>query len=507
MRRPGPLGQVAALTRLRWQLVRGPARRRVGLSVLLGVLLTALAVLGGAAAGEAMEEDARTETLLLMPTAYLVFLVATVIAAVASSGGRELLPEDQAVALPLSPVTDHLGALLLAPLNLAWLLQAVTMLAMMAMSVGWTAGVYAALATTALWLVAATALAQVVAWAVELMRTVPGGVWAVRAGAGALAALALWWSATDRLTDVLDAAPTLRFVLDAVLGADGRWGPWLGGLAELVALTAVAVGVGAGLAVVLSRRPRRDQGRVEARSYPPRADGGGRLLAVLRLDRGSVWRSTPLRRGLLVLALIPGASAAVARLEWQVLPMLPGLVASGAALLFGVNAFALDAGGALWRESLPAPASLWFAARATIIAEVAVAATVLALVVAASRAAGAPNGTEVVAVAVSVVVVTAQVLARSLHWSLRRPYRAELRAARDTPAPPAAMAWYSARLALTTTLMGLALSLTARSDSPALPVLVALPVLIFCIRRVAICHSAWNDPAVRARVVITVAGG
>ncbi len=42
---------------------------------------------------------------------------------VASGGGRELLSRDQGVAFPVSPTTDHLGALLMAPLNIAWLLQ------------------------------------------------------------------------------------------------------------------------------------------------------------------------------------------------------------------------------------------------------------------------------------------------------------------------------------------------------------------------------------------------
>ena len=43
---------------------------------------------------------------------------------VASGGGRELLAREHGVAYPVSPTTDHLGALLLAPLNIAWLLQA-----------------------------------------------------------------------------------------------------------------------------------------------------------------------------------------------------------------------------------------------------------------------------------------------------------------------------------------------------------------------------------------------
>ena len=43
--------------------------------------------------------------------------------------------------------------------------------------------------------------------------------------------------------------------------------------------------------------------------------------------------------------------------------VLPGLVASGGALLFGVNAWCLDGRGALWRESLPVAPATVFTAR------------------------------------------------------------------------------------------------------------------------------------------------
>ena len=66
--------------------------------------------------------------LALLPSLCLGFLVLAVLTAVASAGGREVVPRDQAVAFPVSTTTDHLGALLLAPLNIAWLLQAWTLL-------------------------------------------------------------------------------------------------------------------------------------------------------------------------------------------------------------------------------------------------------------------------------------------------------------------------------------------------------------------------------------------
>ena len=53
---------------------------------------------------------------------------ASVVAAATGAGGRQLLPREQAVAFPVSPAADHLGAVLTAPLNLAWSVQAVTLL-------------------------------------------------------------------------------------------------------------------------------------------------------------------------------------------------------------------------------------------------------------------------------------------------------------------------------------------------------------------------------------------
>ena len=74
---------------------------------------------------------------------------------------------------------------------------------------------------------------------------------------------------------------------------------------------------------------------------------------MLRIDRAAIWRSVPLRRGHDGARLMPGAVALAGDLEWQMLTMLPGLVASGGALLFGVNTWCLDGRGALWRDSLP----------------------------------------------------------------------------------------------------------------------------------------------------------
>ena len=198
-------------------------------------------------------------------------------------------------------------------------------------------------------------------------------------------------------------------------------------------------------------------------------------MMMLRIDRAGVWRSVPLRRGIMVLALMPGAVAVAGDLEWQMLTVLPGLVASGAALLFGVNTWCLDGRGALWRESLPVAPGVAFAVRAVVLFEVLLCSALATLALAALRA-GRPTAPEVTALVCSTLVVSAQVVAASMRWSIARPFSVDLRSARATPAPPVVMAGYSARLALATTVTGLVFSGLAELDSSRYAVTVALVV-------------------------------
>ena len=61
--------------------------------------------------------------------------------------------------------------------------------------------------------------------------------------------------------------------------------------------------------------------------------------------------------------------------------------------------------------------------------------------------AGIPNAVELAALVCTLLVVLLQVVGASMRWSLAHPYPVDLRSARATPAPPAAMVGYSARLA------------------------------------------------------------
>ena len=212
-----------------------------------------------------------------------------------------------------------------------------------------------------------------------------------------------------------------------------------------------------------------------------------------------------MRRGLLVLAVGPGLVSFAGALPWPQMTILPGLVASGGALLFGVNAWCLEGRGVLWRESLPVGPGTVFAARVWVLTEFLFVASGATLLLASLRA-GAPTAAEATALVCTWVVVMLQVVSVSMSWSSRQPFAVDLRSARATPAPPLVMVGYSTRLALSTTLTSLVFSLLARAPLAELSVLVALPFLAWSAVRLLRARDAWGDPPTRARVVMTVAG-
>ena len=500
---------VLPLLRFRAAGLRGGAKRVAALGFLVIGALTVLAAwlpayLPGAAgsAGSGVLES--TEVMLLLPSAYLGVLVIAIVSSAASGGGRELMPREQGVAFPVSPTTDHLGALLMAPLNIAWLLQSWVVLGATAFVVGPT-GLLAAQVPVLLWLLVATALAQAISWAAEWVRRGPRGAWVVRGTVAALAAAAAVLVATDRLVPLLDEAPTVRVLLAALDGSEGDWLLWLRTVAILAAAGLAAVVLGALVARAVSRRPARDELRVESSVRPPRAHPASDLVALLRTDRAGIWRSVPLRRGMAVLALLPGLVSLAGALDWQMLTILPGLVASGGALLFGVNSWCLDGRGALWRDSLPVSPLLVFTSRVLVLLEVLLLATAGTLVLASLRA-GLPTVPELVAVLCAAVVVTMQAVSGSLRWSVRRPFAVDMRSARATPAPPLVMVGYSARLAFATTFTAMVFIATSRAPDWRWSVLLALPLVLFSAYRLVRVSGEWADPERRSLVIATVAG-
>ncbi len=488
---------VTHLVRFRTATVR---RRSTAPALVAGFLgLTVLAAVVPAFVEGAASSTRAADVRLLLPTVLAGFLILAIVAAVASGGGRELVARDQAVAFPISPTTDHLGSLLLAPLNIAWLIQAWFLLGSTAYSLIPSLLLPAQIGMV-LWLAIATALAQVVAWSMEAIRRRPHGIGSVRALGVLLALAGLALQLSGRLTDVLDRIPTVWLVGGLSEGWTWRWA---GTVLVEVLLLGIAVVLGAVPAHLAARRTPRDEVRAESGHRPARPMPRTVLGALVRTDRASVWRAVPMRRGLAVLAIAPGLVAIAGDLPWSTMTLLPGLVASGGALLFGVNAWCLDGRGALWRASLPVAPGAVFTARAWVLAEFLIVAAGVTLALASLRA-GAPTRSELAALGATWLVVTVQVVAASLRWSDQSPFAVDLRSARATPAPPVKMVSYSARLAVSTTLTGLVFSLVSRAPDWELPLLVALPFLAWTLTRLLRTRRRWLDPAARARVVTAV---
>ena len=480
--------------------VRRPTVLKVVWTVL--VLITLAVVVAPALASGAGVLDGTAATVRedLLPAALLGFLTLAAAGGIATGGGRQLLSGDQASAYPVSATTDYLGSLLLAPMSTAWLLQAWFLLGATAYGVGLGA-LAPATVLVAGWIVVATVIGQGVAWAVEYVRRGPYGVWLVR-GLGAVLALAVaGLQYVGVLVDVVDASPTARLV--DVVADPGVLGVVTSVLA-LVVVLAVALALGGAAANVAARRLPRDEARAETRHHAARPDPSGVGAMLRRVDRASVWRAVPMRRGIAVLAVGPGLVALVGGLTWDNVVILPGLVVSGGVLLFGVNAFSLDGRGGLWRESLPVEPRAVFRARSQVMAEWLLLAALVTVALASLRA-GMPSASEVAAVVATLVVVTGQVVAVAMSWSVRRPYAVALNSVRATPAPPSVMVGYSAKLALSTTLTAMVFSVGSQLAPWHVVVGLALPFVLWSWLRWRRAAKVWCDPARRASVVTTVA--
>ena len=499
--------QLPELVRLRWRMVRSE-RVRLGL-LLLAALLPGL-LCGAVIAGQLAPRGASLDTTLLAPTAFLGFAVLALVAPLAAGGGNELFPPDQLVAFPLRPSTDFAASLLVAPLNLAWMSQFVVLFGVTSFVTAPGRGDYGlglALVTTLVYVAVVTTAGQAVAWAVIGVRQRARGrqaVWLL-AAAIAVAAVAIVRYHAGRA--VLDRSPTAPVVHAVLSGGNEQLGPWLSCTATLAALLVVFVRVGNRTCAWALRRPGDGHRSHESRPRQRRPDRKGELAALLQVDRANVWRSAPLRRGLLVLTLVPGLVAAGAALEWASLAVVPALVTAGAGLLFGVNMFCLDAGGATWLASLPCRPRLAIVSKIVVLGETVVGSALIAAIAGSLRTQGSPTAADVAALLGCVVSCTMFVLATCARLSLTRPGRAELRGNRDTPAPPAAMAVYSIRLATVTTLIGLVFGQAARLDSWLVPAVFTTAITVLSGLSLARSLRRWDDSASRAAVVAAVSSG
>lgn len=495
-----PSTQLAALLALRWRMVRG---RRARLVLPTGVLLLVGAV-GLALLGATRLEGPGLETAVaLAPQAFLGFGVLAVIAPLVAGGGSEVVPPDQLVAFPVRPSTQLAGGLLLAPLNLVWVLQ----LTVLAAETGFLArgGALApAAVVTAAYVLTLTVLGQAVAWLVVGVRQTRTGRRLVTAAALALVVVAFGLARDSTLGPA--PAPSRLVVAGVVAGAEGDALRWTATVLSLLVLLGGGLLVGVRACAWALRRPGDAADRT-VRAVTRRPLRPGPLRQLVALDRRSAWRAPALRRGGLVLGLLPGVLAAGAEVPWASLVVLPGLVGAGAGLLFGVNAFCLDGSGALWLASLPVDPRLVARSKALVLTETVFGAAVLAAVCGALRAPGTPTAAELSALLVGLVACTAVVVAGCLSCSVRRPHRAELRGPRDAVAPPGALALASVRLAVPTALVGVLLSSVAAVGEPLAAPVVGAPVLLLCVLSVRRSLRRWADPVARARIVQVVSAG
>jgi hypothetical protein len=117
---PGPAASLVLLLGLRGRGLGTGARVAVVVGVALLAAMTVVSVTFPSQIGLTPE---LTEAMRkYLPVGYIAFIVTTATAVLFGGGGREALPADQVVAYPVGPTTDHLAGLVLAPLNLAWLL-------------------------------------------------------------------------------------------------------------------------------------------------------------------------------------------------------------------------------------------------------------------------------------------------------------------------------------------------------------------------------------------------
>jgi hypothetical protein len=497
-------GQLGPLIALRWRMVRS-RRARLGFGLLASAIpaLCTLAAIVGVLAPRQRSLDVQVAA----PTAYLSVAVLALLAPLVAGGGNELFPAEQLVAFPVTARTQYVASLALTPLNLAWTTQLVALVGLTTYIVGSTPWLVLGLVMCLAYFGAVSVAGQALAWAVVGVRQRRRGrqvTWAIAAVATAALLTLL---VMRRLTNVLDNAPTQGLVNTVLLSRFGPSGRYWTTLVALLVVSAATFLLGRRTCAWALRRPGDAASRIDVAQVRRRPNPTTVRRTVLALDRASVWRSPSLRRGLLVLAVLPGLVAASAGLEWPSLVLLPGLVAAGAGLLFGVNAFCLDGSGIVWLASLPVRPAVAYWCKAQVIAETCLVAIVLTLACGVLRTGRAPTATEAVALGASGLIAILRVLALCLELSIGHPHRADLRGPRDTPAPPGVMAAYSARLALTTTVIAVVFSALAQADAWQWPAAVALPFLLLSIRRLLASAREWEQPAIRARVVATVASG
>lgn len=231
----------AHLVGFRARTVRRPGAAAFGATVGLGLTLV-FALAPAAFDADALGQPALTRAVDALRDnlggAFVGVLLLAVSSSMSSGGGRELLSRSEAAIHPVSPVTEHLGALLLAPLNLAWLVQMWALLAVTAL-VTPADRLPGAQVVVLAWVLAATALGQAIGWAAEGVRRTSHGVVTVRVVSGVLVVALAGLHLAGALGPVVRSLPTTWVAETAQTSS------WPLVVAVLLGLFAVAVALGA----------------------------------------------------------------------------------------------------------------------------------------------------------------------------------------------------------------------------------------------------------------------
>ncbi|MCU1671974.1 MAG: hypothetical protein JWN77_87, partial [Frankiales bacterium] len=211
--------QLRALASLRWQMTRTPGVRTVLLLLPFVVVWLLYAV---TASAPGLNGPALTAAVELAPAAFLGFGFLAIVAPLTAGGGNELVPSAQLVAYPVRPRTQFLGGLLLAPINLVWVVQLLVLAAetsYLTLDGGRAAGAL----TTAAFVSCLTVLGQALAWAVVGLRQTRLGRRTVAAAGAALLVAAALAVRTGYGDDVLHASPSRTVVRAIEIGPGVLW--------------------------------------------------------------------------------------------------------------------------------------------------------------------------------------------------------------------------------------------------------------------------------------------
>lgn len=493
--------EVGALLRLRWLMIRRASLRSL---VLAGALLTAAAVLAAPLVAPRFPSALQIEMATLLVTLLVLFPLLAFMAGMSLGGGAEAVPGSQVTMHPISARAVFVISVILTPLNIAWALQALTIL-WLASYVGSQFGnPWQGLALAGGYIVAATVLGSALSWFVTGIRSSWLGRRATEGLIVALLTFFGWRLARDGADQVLEALPLSELAV-AVLLPD----PTDLALSAMGLLLATAIGLAAGFSATRWALTRRDDAgdRREGRDYRRRPWRKNQLLALLSVDAANVMRSRPVRRGLVLFTIVPGVAALVSAMPWQDLVILPGLVATGAALLFSVNSFSLDGSGSAWLESCPRRPAIAFLSKATIAAGVITIIATGTMTVASARPRSLPEGSTITVLLLAVASAVCVSTAVAMRQSIRRPHKADLRAARDTPAPPVTMTLHSLRLIIPNALVGIAFVAAVRLPSVWPAILVTLLVGATSMLHLLWSARLWLRAESRSSVVAQVSYG